>query len=103
LVLLEAMAAGKAIVASNIAGYASALSYGAQGLLVPPRDPVALAEALSYLLDNPPLRRELSDRAVIHAQLFRRERVAQQVLEVYDAAMARHKAVLQLAPAPQTS
>ena len=103
LVLLEAMAAGKAIVASNIAGYASVLSYGAQGLLVPPRDPVALAEALGYLLDSPPLRQDLGDRAVIHAQLFRRERVALQVLEVYDAAIARHKAGLQLAPAPQTS
>ena len=102
LVLLEAMAAGKAIVASNIAGYASVLSYGAQGLLVPPRDPLALAEALSYLLDNPPVRQELSTRAVTHAQLFRRERVAGQVLEVYGAAMVRHLVGPQLSPALQT-
>ncbi|MEE9466450.1 MAG: glycosyltransferase family 4 protein, partial [Candidatus Neomarinimicrobiota bacterium] len=45
-VLLEAMATGKPIVASNISGYASVLNHGAEGLLVPPRDRQALAQAL---------------------------------------------------------
>jgi phosphatidylinositol alpha-mannosyltransferase len=100
LVLLEAMAAGKAIVASNIAGYASVLSYGAQGLLVPPRDPLALAEALGYLLDKPALRYELEKRVIVQAQLFRREKIAQQVLSVYEGAITRKLTRPKSAPMP---
>jgi len=56
IVLLEAMAAGKAIVASDIHGYRSVVRRGEQGLLVPPQDRKALAAALLQLLGDDELR-----------------------------------------------
>lgn len=56
IVLLEAMAAGRAVVASDIPGYRSVMTDGRQGRLVPPRDPAALAGAIGALVANPALR-----------------------------------------------
>lgn len=56
IVLLEAMSAGRAIVASDIPGYRSVLTPGQEGRLVPPRDPVALATAVGGYLDDPAAR-----------------------------------------------
>jgi glycosyltransferase involved in cell wall biosynthesis len=50
--LLEAMAAGLPVVATDVGGNAEALDNGRLGILVPPRDPTALASALEMLLDD---------------------------------------------------
>jgi phosphatidyl-myo-inositol alpha-mannosyltransferase len=55
-VLLEAMAAGLPVVASDIPGYRTVLKDGRQGRLVPPNDAFALAEAVATLLENEKLR-----------------------------------------------
>ena len=68
--LLEAMAAGLSIVASDIPGNRALIDGDSQGLLVPPRDDEALAKAIERLLDNPDLAASLGNRA--------RERVARQ-------------------------
>jgi phosphatidylinositol alpha-mannosyltransferase len=57
IVLLEAMASGTAIVCSDIHGYKGVVRRGEQGLLVPPRDPAALATALARLLADEDRRR----------------------------------------------
>ena len=62
-VLLEAAAAGKAIVATRVGGTPEAIDDGVTGLLVEPRDPVALADAVTRLLDDETLRRRLGQRA----------------------------------------
>jgi glycosyltransferase involved in cell wall biosynthesis len=62
-VLLEAAAAGKAIVATRVGGTPEAIADGVTGLLVEPRDPVALADAVTRLLDDETLRRRLGQRA----------------------------------------
>jgi len=62
-VLLEAAAAGKAIVATRVGGTPEAVADGVTGLLVEPRDPVALADAVTRLLDDETLRRRLGRRA----------------------------------------
>jgi glycosyltransferase involved in cell wall biosynthesis len=55
-VVLEAMASGRAVVASAIAGIPSAVRDGDTGLLVPPGDPFALRAALERLAGDPSLR-----------------------------------------------
>jgi phosphatidylinositol alpha-mannosyltransferase len=69
-VLLEAMAAGRAVVASAIAGYAELLGPSRAGLLVPPADPAALAQAIVRLLQDETLRRALGERARTVAQTY---------------------------------
>jgi glycosyltransferase involved in cell wall biosynthesis len=51
--LLEAMAVGRPIVATNIGGMPDALAAGEAGLIVPPADPAALATAIIQLLNDP--------------------------------------------------
>jgi len=65
--LLEAMIAGKAIVASAASGIPEAIVNGREGLLVPPGDAAALAEALLGLLSDPARRVALSNAASTRA------------------------------------
>jgi len=52
-VILEAMAASRPVVASEVAGIPLVVEHGSTGLLVPERDPARLAGAICYLLENP--------------------------------------------------
>ncbi len=54
-VLLESMAAGAAVVATDVGGTSEALVNGKNGLLIPPADPQAMAAAILQLIDNAPL------------------------------------------------
>ena len=63
IVLLEAMAAGAPIVASDIHGYKGVVRRGREALLVPPRDPKELADAIERLLARPrPRGRDVGER-----------------------------------------
>ena len=61
--LLEAMAAGKAIVATNVGGTAHILRNEYNSLIVPPDDPLRLADAILRLMSNGGLTNELSKNA----------------------------------------
>ncbi len=66
LVLLEAMAASTPIVATDVGGVRECCDDGGAGLLAPPADPVALADALGAVLSDPDLRAQLAVRAKAH-------------------------------------
>jgi glycosyltransferase involved in cell wall biosynthesis len=63
--ILEAMAMGVPVVATGIAGVPEVVRHGENGLLVPPGDPTALADALACLAGDEPLRRRLGRNALV--------------------------------------
>ncbi|NJM09102.1 glycosyltransferase family 1 protein, partial [Candidatus Gracilibacteria bacterium] len=60
---LEAMACGRPVIGSAVGGIAFTVQDGVTGLLVPPRDPRALAAALSQLIAQPTLREQMGRAA----------------------------------------
>jgi phosphatidylinositol alpha-mannosyltransferase len=82
-VLLEAMAAGAAIVASDLAGYRRVARPDQDALLVPPGDPAALAEALGSLLARPARMAELTASGEERVQGFSMDRLADRYVELY--------------------
>ena len=83
IILLEAMSLGKPIVASNIDGYASVVSHGVDGLLVPPADKDKLAQALISLLGDESLRQEMGAKGREKALEHSWERISQRVFDYY--------------------
>jgi phosphatidylinositol alpha-mannosyltransferase len=82
-ILLEAMATGAPVIASNIEGFAYVVGHEQEGLLVPPRDAGALADALVQLLGDADRRHELGRRGQEKARQFSWDHVSQQVLDFY--------------------
>ena len=83
IVLLEAMATGTAIVASDIDGYRDVVGDGSEGILVEPRDERALAGALRRMLGDDDLRASCARRGVVKAQRYSWDNVAREVEGVY--------------------
>jgi len=83
IVLLEAMAAGAALVASNISGYNNVATHKANALLVDPGNPVALAEALHEATTNVTTREQLVAGGHARAQDFSMRRLAESYVEMY--------------------
>lgn len=86
-VLLEAMAAGTAVVASDLTGYRDVARDGSEALLVPPGDTVALGDTLRRLLHDPALRGRLVDDGRHRAAAFAFDGLAQAFLERYEVAI----------------
>jgi phosphatidylinositol alpha-mannosyltransferase len=86
-VLLEGMAAGTAVVASAIEGYANVARADRDALLVPPGDVGALQQALRRVLDDPALRERLVTEGRARAEEFSMARLAERYLELYERAL----------------
>jgi phosphatidylinositol alpha-mannosyltransferase len=84
MILTEAFAAGTPVIASHIAGYADVVADGVDGVLVPPADPQAMAEALQLMYLEPSRREAMGAAARRNAQRYAWPRVAEQVEEVYE-------------------
>ncbi len=82
--MLEAMAAGTPIIASDIGGFADVLEDGVEGLLVPPRDAQALATAMDRLLSDDALREQMGRAGTVRAEPYGWEHVSARVLEYYE-------------------
>ena len=91
--LLEAAACARPIVASDVPGCREAVRPGENGILVPPRDIDALAEAIAALAADP-ARREAMGRAgrALAERCFAEEIVARETLALYRAALAEKTA-----------
>lgn len=88
MVLTEAFAAATPVVASDITGYRDVVRDGLDGVLVPPGDPVALAEALRAIALEPRRRLQMAGQARERAQRFAWPQVAAEVVETYQQAIA---------------
>lgn len=96
-VLLEAMAAGMPVVASNIEGFAGVITDELDGVLVKPKDSDAIAAAIVRLLRNPDLRRDLGARGQVQAAHYSWDNIARRVLSYYERLLYEHKQVADLA------
>jgi phosphatidyl-myo-inositol alpha-mannosyltransferase len=89
IVLLEAMAAGTAIVCSDIHGYKGVVRRGREALLVPPGKPKAIAGALATLLANDDMREAMGRSGLERAQEYSWERVTAKVEDYYGFVIRR--------------
>ena len=93
MVILEAMALGRPVVATNVGGIPEMVEHERTGLLVPPHDPGALVAAIVRLLEDHPLADTLARNAhdLVH-DLFCIERMVESVQTLYDEGAARVEA-----------
>ncbi len=85
LFVFECMAARIPLVGTSVGGLPEIVEHGRTGLLVPPRDPVALADALTGLLADSERRQSLASAAAGRLHAFTIEAVAHQFADLYEA------------------
>jgi glycosyltransferase involved in cell wall biosynthesis len=87
--VMEAQAAGAAVVATSVGGIPDAIEDGRTGILVAPRDPEALASAVISLLDDPARAAAIGQRAAEQArQRFSRQATARAFESLYNRVLA---------------
>jgi glycosyltransferase involved in cell wall biosynthesis len=85
-VLVEAAAAGRAVVTSDVPGCRDAIEVGVSGLLVPPRNPEALAKGIQILINDPELRKKMAEQGRYLAEReFDLNKIVKAHLEIYRA------------------
>lgn len=85
LALLEAMAAGKPVIATAVGGLPEVVTDGDNGLLIPPRDAGALAGALERLLADPAFAQHLGAKARAHVrEHFSLDRLGREINAIYE-------------------
>lgn len=88
IVLIEAMATGTPVVASDLEAFRRVLEDGAAGVLVPVGDPVALAAGLTALLDDPDRQATLAAAGSVAVRTYDWSQVTRQIVEVYETVAA---------------
>lgn len=84
LVLVEAMAMGKPVVATNVGGIPSVVIDGETGILVPPKNPDAIAEAIIFLLQNPEKMKKMGEAGKERTKLFSIEVMIEKTQRLYE-------------------
>lgn len=100
LILLEALAAGASVVASNIPGYAAVLNDGEVGTLVDPKDPDDLALAVVRILADSDLRRKYRAAGLEHVKQFGWQTVARTIIDIYSKHLSMAQEHLPREPVP---
>jgi glycosyltransferase involved in cell wall biosynthesis len=83
-VLLEAMRLGLPIIATNVGGIPEVVEDGRQGILIPPREPAALMEAITRILDDEALRGRLGGAGPARAALFTERSMCERWEQIYE-------------------
>jgi glycosyltransferase involved in cell wall biosynthesis len=92
----EAMACGCPVVASTAGGAPEAVVEGETGLLVPPLDADATAEALDRILGDPALRRRMAESSRLRAEdLFAMDKVIARIVDAYERAIVSSRRKLE--------
>jgi glycosyltransferase involved in cell wall biosynthesis len=90
LAAIEAMAAGRPVVVTNVGAAHEVVRHGESGLVVPPADPGALAAAVRSLLSNRPLAERFAEAGRARAEaLFSASRMAERVTAIYERLLSR--------------
>jgi glycosyltransferase involved in cell wall biosynthesis len=97
LVLSEAREARCAVIGTAVDGIPQLLEYGEAGILVPPRDPAALAETLSHLLVSPERIATWKANSQVRIDHLTIDRVARETMQVYLAATPKSKKLVAIA------
>ena len=85
IVILEAMAAGKPIVATRVGGIPEVVSEGENAILVEPESPQALADGLMKLLENPDLVKRFGERGKEIVKNFTWDKIISRYIVVYES------------------
>jgi glycosyltransferase involved in cell wall biosynthesis len=89
--VIEAMACGRPVVVTRVGGSPELVEDGQTGVVVPPRDPSAMADAVGYLLQNESLREAMGKAGRARAErLFCREVYARSVMNLYESVLRRN-------------
>jgi glycosyltransferase involved in cell wall biosynthesis len=89
IVQIEAMASGKSVISTELGTGTSFVNvHGKTGLVVPPREPGLLAQAINRLLDDDSLREEFEKNAKARSGEFSREILNERLVEIYKEVLA---------------
>jgi len=89
MVALEAMACGTPVIASEVGGLAYLVRDGETGFTIPAEEPDTLCEKLSWLINDRGLHATMSQRAVEYAQDYAWEKIAKQIVDVYEEVLKK--------------
>jgi len=90
IVLLEAMASGKPVVATNVGGIPHLVRNGKTGIIVNYGDPEGIADAIKKLLSNSELRRQMGENGVQLAKKYDWEKIVSQLERLYEKVLTSH-------------
>ncbi|MCH7814022.1 MAG: glycosyltransferase family 4 protein, partial [Planctomycetes bacterium] len=93
LVVVEAMAAGKPVIAADAGGPAEIIRHGTDGWLYPMGDAAALTSAMARLLDDRPLRDGLAQRAPLRAAAFDQTATDQAIAALYTDLLSQTRSI----------
>ena len=89
MVALEAMACGTPVIASEVGGLAYLVRDGETGFTIPDQEPEELCDKISWLLNDKQLHEMMSARAVEYAQDYAWDKIAKQIVEVYEGLLKK--------------
>lgn len=92
-VIVEAMALGKPVVASSVGGILDLVHHGVNGLLIPPADPLALADAMLRLLEHPEERSRLGTKGMETAGRYDAVSMVEKIDHLYRDVMGRKEGI----------